>query len=87
MADRKVQVEMWECFECDQEIEVRRMSHPDPEAPDFFTVPAGVFITCMVVDDDDDDVDPSLQEGEEQYVVCCSTKCASMMLDGYDPDK
>ena len=84
MADRKVEVEHWNCFQCGQPIEVRILTHPDEEAPNCYCVPAGCFITCMVTseippDDDDDD-----EEEEEEYVVMCNDKCARKVLADYD---
>jgi len=83
MAERKVNVETWACFECRQEIEVKILSSMHPEAPDLFTVPLGCLITCMtVVDEDDEDEDED--EGDERFIVLCNAKCGNKMLDDYD---
>ena len=81
MADRKVQVEIWQCFECDQDIEVRILTSEHPEAPNCFNAPTGCFITCMTMEDDEY-IDP--EDAEEEFVVFCNAKCASKCLDEYE---
>jgi hypothetical protein len=81
MADRKVEVEIWQCFECDQDIEVRILAHDNEEAPNVYNVPTGCFLTCMAMPDEDDDPD---DEPEEEYIVFCNAKCASACLAEYD---
>lgn len=83
MADRKVEVEHWDCFECGQAIEVRILTHDHEEAPNCFNVPAGCFLTCIDVSDEDDEDDGD-EEGTEEFVVFCNAKCAGKMLDEYD---
>lgn len=77
MADRKVEVEHWDCFECAQPIEVRILTHDHEEAPNVYNVPAGCYLTCLVVEDEDG-------EEEEEYVVFCNAKCVNKMLAEYD---
>jgi len=82
MTDRKIEVEHWECFECEQPIEVQILTHPDDEAPNLYCVPAGCFITTIIDDDEDG-------EDEEEFIVMCNAKCARKMLADYDtpPDR
>jgi hypothetical protein len=84
MPDRKIVVDHWECLQCGQPIEVQILTHEDEEAPNLYCVPAGCFLTCMVVDDDED-----MESDEEEYVVFCNAKCARKMLEDYDapPDR
>jgi hypothetical protein len=62
--------ETFECFMCEKEIVVKRMTTAHPDTPELFQPPQGCWIG-QALDED----------GDNEVVVTCSTQCTMELLD------